>query len=371
MQKNKKEIVLNDQIIKDIHEANRRLLHSNYVHSVNFNQIKQLLSGNKKSLMYGRIDHLHKDLWGKYPEISIEEIQLAIEKYVVLNSPVSGNQANSKINQNASYVIIKGDIVPISNNPVESIMKVFNEVEGRSNSFERRYFENVNKYNLFCNVDKAKKFTMDDLNSLADWSITPEGIKDNKVIKILPIEGKDVPFYSIPEYNTYIALRSKKLIQHFRVQSLKITHSTYQGKLKPYYPDFVFLTPEGYLAIVESKPIVDMSNFYNRCKYYALKLYCESMGFIYAMVDENLVSLDSILKYKVINPITKSFDEILEKNGQFNHNDLEFIFRNNNAYTQLQIREVLSKHIAQKNLVNYSKYGFEIGSNETIDFKRL
>ncbi len=352
MQKNKKEIVLNDQIIKDIHEANRRLLHSNYVHSVNFNQIKQLLSGNKKSLMYGRIDHLHKDLWGKYPEISIEEIQLAIEKYVVLNSTISGNDDNS-------------------NNDLELVMKALNDLESRNQSYERRYFERDDKYDLFCNVDKAKKFTMDDLNSLADWSITPEGIKDNKVIKILPIEGKDVPFYSIPEYNTYIALRSKKLIQHFRVQSLKITHSTYQGKLKPYYPDFVFLTPEGYLAIVESKPIVDMSNFYNRCKYYALKLYCESMGFIYAMVDENLVSLDSILKYKVINPITKSFDEILEKNGQFNHNDLEFIFRNNNAYTQLQIREVLSKHIAQKNLVNYSKYGFEIGSNETIDFKRL
>jgi hypothetical protein len=352
MQKNKKEIVLNDQIIKDIHEANRRLLHSNYVHSVNFNQIKQLLSGNKKSLMYGRIDHLHKDLWGKYPEISLEEIQLAIEKYVVLNSTISGNDDNS-------------------NNELELAMKALNYVESRRQSLERRYFERDDKYDLFCNVDKAKKFTIDDLNSLADWSITPEGIKDNKVIKILPIEGKDVPFYSIPEYNTYIALRSKKLIQHFRVQSLKITHSTYQGKLKPYYPDFVFLTPEGYLAIVESKPIVDMSNFYNRCKYYALKLYCESMGFIYAMVDENLVSLDSILKHKVINPITKSFDEILEKNGQFNHNDLEFIFRNNKAYTQLQIREVLSKHIAQKNLVNYSKYGFEISSNETIDFKRL
>ncbi len=352
MKKNNKEIVLNDQIIIDIHEANRRLLHSNYVHSVNFKQIKQLLSGNKKSLMYGRIDHLHKDLWGKYPEISIEEIQLAIEKYVVLNSTISGNDDNS-------------------NNDLELVMKALNDLESRNQSYERRYFERDDKYDLFCNVDKAKKFTIDDLNSLADWSITPEGIKDNKVIKILPIEGKDVPFYSIPEYNTYIALRSKKLIQHFRVQSLKITHSTYQGKLKPYYPDFVFLTPEGYLAIVESKPIVDMSNFYNRCKYYALKLYCESMGFIYAMVDENLVSLDSILKHKVMNPITKSFDEILEKNGQFNHNDLEFIFRNNKAYTQLQIREVLSKHIAQKNLVNYSKYGFEITSNETINFNRL
>jgi len=370
MKKHKKEIVLNDQIIKDIHEANRRLLHSNYVHSVNFKQIKQLLSGNKKSLMYGRIDHLHKDLWGKYPEISIEEIQLAIEKYVVLNSTISGNDDNSN-NEIERIVKALNDLESSSNNELELAMKALNAFESRRQSYEKGYFERDDKYDLFCNVDKAKKFTIDDLNSLADWSISPEGIKDNKVIKILPIEGKDVPFYSIPEYNTYIALRSKKLIQHFRVQSLKITHSTYQGKLKPYYPDFVFLTPEGYLAIVESKPIVDMSNFYNRCKYYALKLYCESMGFIYAMVDENLVSLDSIIKHKVINPITKSFDEILEKNGQFNHNDLEFIFRNNKAYTQLQIREVLSKHIAQKNLVNYSKYGFEISSNETIDFSRL
>jgi hypothetical protein len=228
------------------------------------------------------------------------------------------------------------------------------------------------KYSLFCNVDGAKTFTLEYLDSLADWDTIPEGIKDNEVKKTLPIDGVDVPFYSIPEYNTYIALRSKKLIKHFRVQSLKITHSTYQGKLKPYYPDFVFLTPEGYIAIVESKPIVDMSNFYNRCKYYALKLYCESMGFIYAMVDENLVSLESILQHQVTNNITKAFDGILETTGQFSAGDLKFIFeKHKSSYKQIEIREILSRHIAQKNLLNKAKYGFEIKSEETIDFDQL
>jgi hypothetical protein len=220
-------------------------------------------------------------------------------------------------------------------------------------------------------VDGAKKFTLDYLNSLANWDVIPEEIKDFEVKKTLPIEGVDVPFYSIPEYNTYIALRSKKLIKHFRVQSLKITHSTYQGKLKPYYPDFVFLTPEGYIAIVESKPIVDMSNFFNRCKYYALKLYCESMGFIYAMVDENLVSLESILQHQVTNNITKAFDEILETTGQFSTGDLKFIFEKHKSYKQKDTKDILSKHIAQKNLINKAKFGFEITSDETIDFDRL
>jgi hypothetical protein len=327
------DLVLFDQKIIDIHETNRRLLESQYVHFINYNQIKQLLSGNKKSLMYGRIAHLHQDLWGKYPEIHEGEIKYAMENYVITSK-------QEKVN------------------PPRDIFKDPPIID--------------DKYSLFCNVDGAKTFTLEYLDSLADWDTIPEGIKDNEVKKTLPIDGVDIPFYSNPEYKTYIALRSKKLIKHFRVQSLKITHSTYQGKLKPYYPDFVFLTPEGYIAIVESKPIVDMSNFYNRCKYYALKLYCESMGFIYAMVDENLVSLESILQRKVTNNITKAFDEILEKTGQFSTGDLKFIFeKHKSSYKQIEIREILSRHIAQKNLLNKAKYGFEIKSEETIDFDQL
>lgn len=333
MKKKYHDLVLFDQKIIDIHETNRRLLESLYVHSVNYNQIKQLLSGNKKSLMYGRIAHLHQDLWGKYPEIHEGEIKYAMENYVITSK-------QEKVN------------------PPRDIFKDPPVID--------------DKYSLFCNVDGAKTFTLEYLDSLANWDVIPEGIKATKVIKTLPIDGVDVPFYSNPEYKTYIALRSKKLIKHFRVQSLKITHSTYQGKLKPYYPDFVFLTPEGYIAIVESKPVVDMSNFYNRCKYYALKLYCESMGFIYAMVDENLVSLENILQQKVTNIITKAFDEILEITGQFSAGDLKFIFeKHKSSYKQIEVREILSKHITQKNLINSSRYGFEISSKEMIDFDRL
>jgi hypothetical protein len=117
---------------------------------------------------------------------------------------------------------------------------------------------------------------------------------------------------------------------------------------------------------------MDMSNFYNRCKYHALKLYCERMGYIYAMVDENLVSLESILQRKVTNIITKSFDEILEKTGQFSAGDLKFIFeKHKSSYKQIEIREILSRHIAQMNLLNKAKFGFEIMSDETINFDRL
>ncbi len=324
--------VLSDQKIIDIHETNHRLLESKYVHSVNYNQIKQLLSGNKKSLMYGRIDHLHQDLWGKYPDIHVEEVKYAMENYVIPNK-------QEKVN------------------PPKDLFKHSPVID--------------DKYSIFCNMDGAKKFTLEYLDSLADWDVIPEGIKDNEVKKTLPIDGVDVPFYSMPEYNTYIALRSKKLIKHFRVQSLKITHSTYRGKLKPYYPDFVFLTPEGYIAIVESKPITDMSNFYNRCKYHALRLYCERMGYIYAMVDENLVSLQSILQQKVTNPITKAFDQILETKGQFSPGDLKVIYEKQKAYSQKEINHMLSKHIAHKNLVNQAQHGFDIKSKETIDFDIL
>lgn len=379
MKKKRDDIVLYDEIIIDIHETNRRLLQSQYVQSVNYNQIRQLLSGNKKSQMYGRIDHLHKDLWGKYPEITEEEVKVAIEKYVVTNPPLIVNHSKRVLIHSDPYVPpVKNDKTEPPNEEMERIMDILNDVNygGPDNfnppmnpSIERPVKED--KYELFCNVANAKKFTLDDLNALANWDVIPDEIKDNDVKITLPIDEVDVPFYSIPEYNTYIALRTKKLIRDFRVQSLEITYSTYQGKFKPYYPDFVFLTPEGYIAIVESKPVVDMSNFYNRCKYYALKLYCESMGFIYAMVDENLVSLESILQRKVNNGITKAFDEILETTGQFSAGDLKFIFDKHKSYTQIEVRKILSKHITQKNLINTSRYGFEISSKETIDFDRL
>jgi hypothetical protein len=89
------------------------------------------------------------------------------------------------------------------------------------------------------------------------------------------------------------------------------------------------------------------------------------------MVDENLVSLESILQHQVTNNITKAFDEILETTGQFSAGDLKFIFYNHKSYTQIEVREILSKHITQKNLINSSRYGFEISSKETIDFDRL
>jgi hypothetical protein len=95
------------------------------------------------------------------------------------------------------------------------------------------------------------------------------------------------------------------------------------------------------------------------------------MGFIYAMVDENLVSLESILQHQVTNNITKSFEEILETTGQFSTGDLKFIYKKQKAYLQKDINNILSKHIAQKNLINQAKFGFEIKSKETIDFDRL
>ena len=95
------------------------------------------------------------------------------------------------------------------------------------------------------------------------------------------------------------------------------------------------------------------------------------MGFIYAMVDENLVSLESILQNKITNNITKTFDNLLEKAGLFNLGALKYIYEKHNSYKQKEVRDILSKHIAQKNLINNAKFGFEIMSEETIDFDRL
>jgi hypothetical protein len=287
------------------------------VKETNVNQIRLYLNGNPKSHLYEKLSAFHPTLWGKYPDIT----NLEIETLLQVEAP--------------------------------------NLIDPR--------------YQIFENLQHAKKFTEKDLESLTDWDVAPEALKETKVVTQVMIDGRKVSFGSEPEFNTYQRLKEQGLIQSFRAQYLCVHYASYLKDDKKYYPDFIFLTPEGYLAIVESKPISLMSNFMVEAKYHFLKRYCEAHGYLYAMLDENLTTIEQVRKEALPKDITEYADHLLATarifdDGAFELLSLQF---KENGYTKVELRIILSKHWIQRELVNRSTRGFLIKKRKKINYDLL
>ena len=306
-----------DTLIQDILQVDKILQQAKMVKETNVNQIRLFLHGNPKSHLYLKLSAFHPTLWGKYPDITNLEIETML-------------QATSK-----------------------------NQIDPR--------------YQIFENLQNAKKFTEKDLESLTDWDVPPEALKETTVVKQVMIDGRKVSFGSEPEFNTYQRLKEQGLIQSFRAQYLCVHYASYLKDEKKYYPDFIFLTPEGYLAIVESKPISLMSNFMVEAKYHFLKRYCEAHGYLYAMLDENLTTIEQVRKEALPKDITEYADHLLATarifdDGAFELLSLQF---KEKGYTKVELRIILSKHWIQRELVNRSTRGFLIKKRRKINYDLL
>jgi hypothetical protein len=306
-----------DSLIEDIHLVDKILKQGKVVKDIQTNQIRLFLNGNPKSHLFLKFAHLHPTLWGKYPKLTNIEIESSL--HIDLSNPI-----------------------------------------------DPRYW-------IFQNVQHAKKFTEKDLESLANWDVLPEALKKNKVSKHAMIDGRDVSFGSEAEWKTYLGLKTRGLIASFRAQHLSVPYASYIKGSKNYYPDFVFLTPEGYIAIVESKPITLMSSLVVEAKYHFLKKYCETNGYLYAMMDENLKTIEDVREEELPKKITEYADHLLATarifdDGAFNMFYLKF---KDEGYTQLELKTILSKHWIQRELVNKSSKGFLIKKRRKINYDLL
>lgn len=314
---------LSNNFILDVHEINRLLIQLKIVSSRNDNQIKQFLKGNEKSHLKEKKHLISSTLWGKYPNVTIQEIKIALDNYKI----------TCDTNKDLEF-----------------------------NNFDN------GKYYLFENIKLAKKFSLDEFNRIAEWGSIQFDMSNTHIEKVLTIDGYRAVFNSKVEYEAYLKLKSRNLIESFRCQSLMINYNTYNGKNKSYYPDFTFLTPEGYIAIVEVKPIVDMANFFNRCKFESLKKYCEKNGYIYSILDNRLMTFQSILNNHSRSEITDFFDNKLNSLGYFREGQLREAYSLFSRYTQNEIKDFISRHVAWLKLKNTSKYGFEVKKGDIIDF---
>jgi hypothetical protein len=227
------------------------------------------------------------------------------------------------------------------------------------------------KYACFMNVEYAKTFKEADLEALANWDLLPKALSATPIYRSEILDGRVVNFNSEPEWKTYLALKENGYIQSFRAQSLMIPYASYLSYGKQYFPDFVFLTSEGYLAIVESKPTSNMNTYMVRCKYEALKQYCEERGFIFAMVDERLTSFERIKAQKINHPVTQYFDAIFDEVGIFNDEALKLIYQKFPQYTHKEIKAVLGHYVLQRDLVNKSSVGFNIKKHRRFNEEKL
>jgi hypothetical protein len=295
---------------KDILEVERILKEEVGLSTRHDNQIRLFLNGNEKSHLYLKCAFKYALLWGKYPTLTIQEIKKVFK------------------------------------DPIPSM------------------------YAVFENIENAKKFTVEDLESLTDWNVNPEQTKVTKVYHQEVIEGRLVSFHSKPEYRTYSQLKDLGVITSFRSQSLMIPYATYRKTIHRYFPDFIFLTPDGYIAIVESKPTPLMSTFMVRAKYEALKDYCEKHGFIYAMMDEQLQTFSAIHSFKEENEITRFMEEIKDTARLFNDFALKLLYDKFKHYTQKAIKEIISRYVIQQDYYNPSTYGFKL-TQQRFSARRL
>ncbi len=304
-----------ESLLADIQQVDSILLDAKVVKETNLNQIRLFLNGNPNSHLYAKFADLHPSLWGKYPDLTTKQIE-----------------------------------------------------EARTGKQEPK---EETKYAHFQNVDNAKTFTESDLESLANWDLLPPALKKTKIFRTETIDNRIVTFNSEPEWNTYQALKEKGFIQSFRAQSLMVPYASYFKGDKHYYPDFIFLTPEGYIAIVESKPSSIMNTFLVRCKYEGLRHYCESRGFIYAMMDETLTTLEMIKVEKQNNDITRFFDALFDEVGVFNDEAIKLVYQHFPDQSQKEIKEILGHHVLQRDLVNKSSVGFNIKRHRKFNATKI
>jgi hypothetical protein len=305
-----------DILKKDILLVNEILLKNKIVQTTVLNQIRLFLNGNPNSHLYTRFSRIYANLWGKYPDLTNQEIENVL--------------------------------TPVKRTPLQI------------------------KYEGFSNIENAKTFKEKDLEALTDWDILPEEMKDTKVFHQENINGRTISFNSEPEWNTYQALKAKGLIQSFRAQSLLIPYQSYVTKDRKHYPDFIFLTPEGYIAIVESKPIEFMANFLVQAKYLAMQAYCEQRGFLYAMMDEHLQSFESIKNTPINNEVTDYVDHLLSTAHVFNDDAFDFVITKfKNIYTQKELKRMIAHHIIVRQLRNTSYVGYEIDNLRKINLGLL
>lgn len=160
----------------------------------------------------------------------------------------------------------------------------------------------------FENRSGAQIFTPDEFNALADWKhgITPSG---KRVARFKTKSGNEIECDSESEVKLLKYMERSGIFAGTGGQSLVIPYdSAFRYNLN-YSPDIAAITNGGHIVIIEVKPLIAMSCHMNIEKYQGLREYCESKGFMYAMLDPDseYMTFEEFRKTVVPDDVRKMF----------------------------------------------------------------
>lgn len=217
------------------------------------------------------------------------------------------------------------------------------------------------------NRQRAKKYSLDDFEKLADWSYCTS-FNENGYIFTLP-NGNKIECDSKSEIKLLKYLTSKKLALSIGAQKLCIKYNTAYRKNADYFPDIIVLTKDEHIAIIEVKPITAMSYHLNVEKYLALQEYCEARGYEYMMVDtdNDYMTFEDLQKMKIPKKIENSVGLYLRKflgrrdDCLIEKDDIPILYEQfSNAYKKGEFELYLHALIIQKGWYNKFKHGFKV-----------
>ena len=169
------------------------------------------------------------------------------------------------------------------------------------------------------NREGAKKFTLKDFNAIADWSVCDTHNSDNKPVGTYKTKtGNRIDYDSATELKMLKYLDNSNLAASIGGQNLCLRYSTAFTSKKYYYPDIVTLTNDGYIAVIEVKPVTAMSYNIVLDKYDALADYCEEKGYLYMMIDpdHDFMTYDDLYDLKINSDLFEMFEEFEEQRSK-------------------------------------------------------
>ena len=197
--------------------------------------------------------------------------------------------------------------------------------------------------NLFYYREQARKFTWEDFYAIAAGDGVPTGNLVYEVDQGMPLILND-----LAETHFLSLIAGSGFASSIRGQSKRIDYvKPWASMPSPYYPDFVFRTYDGRIALVEIKSILGMAQDENIAKMETLFAHARERGYMAAYIDAEFVSFQEYLEPLISNEFTRFFAETVAAIGGFTNRDLERMEQRFPKTEKRNLRRIVSSLILQ------------------------
>ena len=165
-------------------------------------------------------------------------------------------------------------------------------------------------------------------------------------------------------------LNNNSCVKAIGGQNLCVKYSSQYKDGKNYYPDFVVLTQDGKILIIEIKQAKMMSHHTNLEKYEWLSDFCKSKGYMYMMVDPGLdfMTYDELYDMDIAEGLLEHFNKLIKKSKRstvyFDNSHVEKWYSNyGDGWTKDEFKLMVHSLIVYYGWYNVAPFGeFDVAS---------